>query len=161
MNTLEYFMAHAPAEPQAWFDPVMETERPKFTDPRLFKQPDHEVNEIAYWDKERYKETYLQWPLAWAQEMMKRIPVYPDAQRVAAQTDWKGFLESQGMLQTKSAHYNQAEHGSEINEEPRFEDLLKFVVDQKNLPSNSPYNKSMFGWLENALLDVKNFLGRP
>lgn len=222
MNTLEYFMAHAPGEPQDWFEPVMDDKKPEYDD-----DPQGFLKKQETWMAEFRKQLYLQWPLAWAQEMVKRIPVNENASRVAAQgkighipgigdviltaqtnppirpetlpprlfvgriewiqeknnpewynvngrsyferIHWSAFpsdaiipIDSEAeSKQTKSAHYNQAEHGSAITEEPRFEDLLKFVFDQKNLRSNSPYNRSMFGYLENALLDVKNFLGRP
>ena len=141
-STLEYFMAHAPAEPQDWFEPVMPTERPQFTNPGLAEQPDHEVQEITNWNNERYKQRYIQWPLAWAQEQCKMIPAL-----LTGPITLTGTKE-----QTKSVHYNKAEHGSKVTEWPPVDELLKFISDQRDLPSNSPYNKSMFGWVYNQLM---------
>lgn len=58
----DYFMAHAPHHPQAWFSPTMATTRPA---------ADSE-QERAAWDAEREKQRWLQWPRAWADEMMTR-----------------------------------------------------------------------------------------
>ncbi len=55
----ELFMMHAPAEPQPWFEPVMEKERPKC----LMHDPE--------WHDAHRKQRYVQWPAAWAFEVMK------------------------------------------------------------------------------------------
>lgn len=90
MSLRDYFIAHAPAEPQPWFEPVMPTRRPapKLVDNddpgRVFKSWQdaerivgvdgyHDANlDIAQeWDMERRKQRYIQWPAAWADEMLK------------------------------------------------------------------------------------------
>jgi hypothetical protein len=68
MSLRDYFIAHAPAEPQSWFRPVMETSRPV-----PVRVPGKDVlNEtaIAAWDREESKQRYLQWPTAWADAMI-------------------------------------------------------------------------------------------
>jgi hypothetical protein len=55
MTLRDYFMAHAPAEPQPWFEPVT---------------PIYESQEQT--KKVRARERYLGWPAAWADEMLKR-----------------------------------------------------------------------------------------
>lgn len=105
MNLRDYFIAHAPAEPQPWFEPVM-----KITCPEPIPYPSDETAaeraEInrwmqkggietvddskeprarAYvhareeharasflWDAEHTKQRYVQWPAAWADEMLKQ-----------------------------------------------------------------------------------------
>ena len=61
MTLRDYFMAHAPAEPQPWFIPEMPPE------PDLGKFFD----EHSAWVAEQYKQRYVQWPAAWADEMLK------------------------------------------------------------------------------------------
>lgn len=90
MTLRDYLIAHAPAEPQTWFEPVMREPRPR-TD--YESAPEHLRREVhaelmdnydvivgkeasdwikdrrkaAYaWDKERDKRRFLQWPAAWA-----------------------------------------------------------------------------------------------
>lgn len=59
----DYFMAHAPQHPQVWFVPTMPTVRPA------------RAAEAAAWDHEYEKQRWLQWPCAWANEMMaRRLP---------------------------------------------------------------------------------------
>lgn len=84
----DYFIAHAPAEPQWWFRPVMRTPRPKtrfvgengteYIDRMTaekacgedgWNNPNHEAQ--GEWDVELKKQLYIQWPAAWADEMMK------------------------------------------------------------------------------------------
>ncbi len=120
MTTLEYFMSHAPAEPQAWFEPVMAKEPPipptyPQGDEAFDKANSYYMAQFENWgDKttlykwsgdaieltrelkdrveayqndlngctertrwyvsEREKQRLLQWPLAWAQEMVQRLP---------------------------------------------------------------------------------------
>lgn len=94
ITLLEYFMAHAPTEPQPWFEPVMppQPKRPsRFKeldeeDRQKFDQelPDYAPEECSAallefcerdsvaryaqerWKKDRARQRYLQWPLAWA-----------------------------------------------------------------------------------------------
>ena len=70
MTLLEYYVAHAPAEPQFWFQPVMITKAPK----KVSKDsPDHEINEARYWEEEKEKQRIIQWPLAWAREQIRQL----------------------------------------------------------------------------------------
>lgn len=102
MNRRQYFAAHAPAEPQPWFKPVMTSERPTapmrpcdftaaehdelggwgdaldtadLTQPRVRAYAESFEKfraESREWDSVQAREFYLQWPFAWADEMMKR-----------------------------------------------------------------------------------------
>ena len=89
MTMRDYFMAHAPAEPQQWFKPVMAVTCPaphfvsddgkrdygfdaraaekavgdNFIDITLATRDD--------WTNESWKQRYVQWPAAWADEMLK------------------------------------------------------------------------------------------
>jgi hypothetical protein len=56
-----YLAAHAPAEPQFWFVPKMDTDTPK------------EAGDRCEWMLERDKQRLLQWPLAWADEQIKLL----------------------------------------------------------------------------------------
>jgi len=97
----DYFMAHAPAEPQPWFEPVMPTERPaapkrpaeltgaerkelegwrEYLGTEDLEQPRARAYAEAYeanrksaakWDAERAKQFYIQWPAAWADAMLR------------------------------------------------------------------------------------------
>lgn len=60
MSLRDYFIAHAPAEPQPWFEPVMTTLRPP--------NPGNMQNR---WDYEYDKQRYIQWPAAWADAMLE------------------------------------------------------------------------------------------
>lgn len=51
MTLRDYFAAHAPAEPQSWFEPTMPPGPPDMHD--------------------YYKELSIQWPYAWADEQLK------------------------------------------------------------------------------------------
>jgi len=89
-----YFMAHAPAEPQRWFAPVMPAEKPakvwrsealsddtghRVREERVGEQPQGghwwlvNAKELNEWDAEAEKQRYLQWPAAWADEQLKRV----------------------------------------------------------------------------------------
>lgn len=78
MSLRAYFAAHAPAEPQEWFVPVMSTGRPEpdhaGVEPsrREFVDP-HNKHAIEAWDREQYKQGYIQWPLAWADEQIAQL----------------------------------------------------------------------------------------
>lgn len=94
----DYLIAHAPAEPQPWFDPVMpEPPRvphwsdieddaarcdvrlsdamkidPKTDFGRAFvEMRSMAIADLEAWNKERKKQRYIQWPAAWADEQMK------------------------------------------------------------------------------------------
>lgn len=98
MTLRDYFIAHAPAEPQKWFKPKMDFPRPVlpvFTDikdpvlrdelNRCLNLRRHPVTNEAIewldqratiaaeqdtWDKEHDKRRYTYWPAAWADEML-------------------------------------------------------------------------------------------
>lgn len=62
IGLIEYFMAHAPAEPQEWYTrhfPVLEIGHPE----------DKKVLNDFY---NQYKEMMCGWPLAWAKEQASR-----------------------------------------------------------------------------------------
>lgn len=93
MTLRDYFMAHAPAEPQPWFEPVMPP-RPETlnysdiadeatrddvgmalncdTDPKTkagvdwLRRYDEQWAALNDWDRERVKQRLVQWPYAWA-----------------------------------------------------------------------------------------------
>jgi hypothetical protein len=74
----DYFMAHAPVEPQQWFRPLMKSERPEpvmgdanMSSPEWDQFPKNS-DDISAWDEERKKQLYIQWPAAWADEMLKQ-----------------------------------------------------------------------------------------
>lgn len=83
----DYFIAHAPTEPQPWFKPTM----PPRPDDTIWTSDDgmrmytseyaatekegeryHRFNEqaIEAWDIEYQKQLLVQWPIAWADEML-------------------------------------------------------------------------------------------
>ena len=82
----DYFMAHAPAEPQPWFLPVMASECPPYkwqgddgTPYESAHQAEKEcgdcysnANEAAQdaWKAERQRQRYIQWPYVWADTML-------------------------------------------------------------------------------------------
>ncbi|NDY89719.1 hypothetical protein [Ideonella livida] len=100
MSLRDYFAAHAPSEPQTWFQPVMPMERPQF--PFALKDITKEerreldgyeewlglgdlkeLRVIAYvqardeykrknavWERLLLKERFTQWPYAWADAML-------------------------------------------------------------------------------------------
>lgn len=97
----DYFIAHAPTEPQPWFVPAMP---PRPAVPAFHRAPDAvraELRDLDYeellgpedmspearswheerqagieanraWGAERRKQLYAQWPAAWADEMLKQ-----------------------------------------------------------------------------------------
>jgi hypothetical protein len=89
MTLRDYFIAHAPAEPQPWFEPVMPacpSEAPyvNLAGTKFFahSQAAFEAcgkggyrssndKAIADWQVEHSKRRYTQWPAAWADEMLK------------------------------------------------------------------------------------------
>lgn len=95
MSLRDYFAAHAPVEPQAWFEPAMAEPRQKIPSPldlsdddrhhwRNYDECDPEdfhdrpqlqdwlqrrrvaVAKAEAWDLERAKQRLIQWPYAWA-----------------------------------------------------------------------------------------------
>lgn len=58
MTLRDYFIANAPTEPQSWFCPVMSP----------FPATPYEIYK---WRREYKKQWYIQWPSAWADEMLK------------------------------------------------------------------------------------------
>lgn len=97
MTLRDYFIAHAPIEPQPWFTPVM-SPKPALPDPDKelsvedakewrkldeFAAEEGNVRVKAYcdmrsaaydareaWENERKKQCYVQWPAAWADAML-------------------------------------------------------------------------------------------
>ncbi len=65
MTLRDYLIAHAPAQPQPWFEPVM---------PDGF-EPDWTINGRPCFGDEKQaaytKQRYIQWPAAWADEQLK------------------------------------------------------------------------------------------
>lgn len=75
MSLRAYFMAHAPAEPQEWFEPVMpEHPVPLGLDRRITLE---EERQAMAWTQEQEKQRYVQWPAAWADEMIKQLGKAP------------------------------------------------------------------------------------
>lgn len=101
MTLRDYFMAHAPAEPQPWFKPAMpahpaapgipkdmtDEERHEwrgigeYFDAKDCTSPRIRVYGLAYeawqkadraWMVDQEKQRYIQWPAAWADEMLKQ-----------------------------------------------------------------------------------------
>lgn len=82
----DYFIAHAPEEPQAWFKPVVSLPYP--TDPNITplcekdrkdwsedtmdfdRQRQHRWEARRVWGEELEKQRYIQWPAAWADAML-------------------------------------------------------------------------------------------
>jgi len=88
MSLRDYYIAHAPAEPQPWFLPVMPPKPNKapyvsndgqrfyatrFAAEKSEREKFRSENEaeIRAWDAENLKQRYVQWPAAWADEMLK------------------------------------------------------------------------------------------
>lgn len=85
MTLRDYFIAHAPTEPAMWFEPVMATERPKVEAVEPIKRwwhcifpPDNAGRillprysaEHYEWNAEYRKQCRIQWPAAWADQML-------------------------------------------------------------------------------------------
>lgn len=68
MSLRDFFIAHAPAEPQPWFEPKVpprpEGEKPSTASSVLLGLPP------SAWEIERAKQRYIQWPAAWADAML-------------------------------------------------------------------------------------------
>ena len=89
MSLRDYFIAHAPTEPQPWFTPVMppcpmatlwvsEDGQRKYLDPYSAEKAEGDnfylVNqeEINDWNHAFTKQYRVQWPAAWADEMIQQ-----------------------------------------------------------------------------------------
>lgn len=88
---LDYFAARAPATPQPWFEPVMKSARPpdlwrstvgpkttfldSWSAERLVGDDFENANERQQllWDGEYDKQRKVQWPAAWAKEVLKTL----------------------------------------------------------------------------------------
>ena len=99
MTLRDYFIAHAPAEPQPWFTPET-TQKPKspgsipatinnLLSP-LERVEDNSTKEweienreymsaLARWHNEVEKQRYIQWPAAWADAMIAQREVKHEA----------------------------------------------------------------------------------
>ena len=97
MTLRDYFIAHAPAEPQRWFEPVFEKRpiRPRvpddLTSKEMYELDRYQDEEISFgelkeprviemvladevldkWERAYEKARCIQWPAAWADEMLK------------------------------------------------------------------------------------------
>lgn len=101
MTLRDYFIAHAPAEPQSWFTPAMPAEPgPQPAPPELMTEAEQDELEgyrnsgdaermqsprvrayasameefdrsYSAWIAELHKQRYLQWPAAWADEQLR------------------------------------------------------------------------------------------
>lgn len=70
LSVRDYFIAHAPAEPQPWFRPAMPRPCPE----RILKEGcDYPINgkERHEWHVEFERQRWIQWPAAWADEQLK------------------------------------------------------------------------------------------
>ena len=67
MSLRDYFIAHAPAEPQCWFVPEMPPR------PEAITEDGRCVNakSIDDYDREYNKQRFVQWPAAWADAMIE------------------------------------------------------------------------------------------
>ncbi len=87
MTLRDYFIAHAPAEPQPWFMPAMPP-APNMTiwmgsSGKIYDSEISAINskemtirhvagdEYDAWRNEQVKQRYIQWPAAWADAMLK------------------------------------------------------------------------------------------
>lgn len=84
-----YLVAHAPAEPQFWFKPEMPAcpayrvvgeDGTVYPSAQAAEQACDDnfgdnYQEIEAWKQEQEKQRRVQWPIAWAREMIKRLPV--------------------------------------------------------------------------------------
>lgn len=70
VSLLDYYMAHAPVEPQEWFSPEMPPRPEPISDPNN----EYVINreELIKWRFEFDTQRFLQWPRAWAEEMLKQ-----------------------------------------------------------------------------------------
>ena len=87
MSLRDYFIAHAPAEPQPWFHPEISGSRPRSRwigeDGKEYANASEAERECGdcfsnanleaqhAWDDELIKQRYIQWPAAWADAILK------------------------------------------------------------------------------------------
>lgn len=65
LSLRDYFIANAPHRPQVWFQPIMPRECP----PEIATKD--AVLALQAWNAEYLKQLHVQWPAAWADEMLK------------------------------------------------------------------------------------------
>lgn len=87
MTLRDYFIAHAPADPQPWFSPVL-PEAPKGRIGADRKITSESREEFDAWKLECVKQHFVQWPAAWADEILKAR-----AKALGASPDLLGFVE--------------------------------------------------------------------
>lgn len=66
MTLRDFFIAHAPTEPQPWFQPVMSTPAPE-----QYSGACYEGSRLEKWHEEWSRQRYIQWPSAWADAMLE------------------------------------------------------------------------------------------
>ena len=66
----QWFMAHAPAEPQPWFEPKMP---PRPSPPESQRDRNRAGIALQEWGAEKRKQRLVQWPAAWADEQLKAM----------------------------------------------------------------------------------------
>lgn len=107
MTLRDYFIAHAPAEPQPWFEPVMETECPVYKVIPYPKKPDDLTNE-----EKMELEAVLDWMIADSEVEHPRVIAHLkacreiDKQREDAQAvlrQWNANKERQRYIQWPAA----------------------------------------------------------
>ena len=94
IDSLTYFMAHAPATPWPWFTPSMQTPCPphrwmdeeRTTEYRTLREAEQALGEdlvvdangkeIAVWRGEYSRQRDLQWPMFWALHMIAMSDQY-------------------------------------------------------------------------------------
>jgi hypothetical protein len=94
ITTLDYFIAHAPVEPQPWFKPNLPTQPNMGPEPRFIgnyedfdevskkfydsyiRRIEEHKQELHKWSIECEKIKYTRWPVAWAVEQMKARKQY-------------------------------------------------------------------------------------
>ncbi len=67
----DYFMAHAPKEIAPWFRHTMKPIASSPTEGTLVGGIIQHTQLSRDWNTENYKQRHIQWPRAWADEMMK------------------------------------------------------------------------------------------
>lgn len=70
LSIRQWFMAHAPAEPQPWFEPKMP---PRPSPPESQLDWNRAGIALQEWGAEKRKQRLVQWPAAWADEQLKAM----------------------------------------------------------------------------------------
>lgn len=147
MTLRDYFMAHAPAEPQPWFIPEM----PPEPDPGMF------FDEHGAWVAEQYKQRYVQWPAVWADEMLKArdrgVGQSENDRRVAACLDALKHVSTEdlesGRMQSLAVRLADAE-------KQRNELLAALKVVTPYLRCALEYDCDVFGIVHNDAVDAES-----